>query len=368
MDWRACVLDPPLQTASLPGIGGVLRSQLEDFHVEEIPAYEPAGAQAEGSDRTPHLFLSLTKRGRSTHDAISIVATHLGIKPAEIGSAGRKDREAVTVQWLSVPGAAADRLASFHHDDIELGPATAHHHKLRMGHSKGNRFGIVIRSTVVSASEAIARAQAKLVEIQQSGGLLNLYGPQRFGRNGQSLDRGIEALRRGRAGAKGNMTVAAGQAGLFNTWVALRRHHQALRRVLLGDVLEKVQTGGLFVCSDPLEDQIRLDAGEIEITGPVFGSRMRTAAEGSPAAAIEQETLEVVEVPHAAIAALGRRAAGTRRSLRIRLSQAALEEVDVAAVRVRFALPAGSYATQVCRELQGGGGIDPAPPCEPSRA
>ena len=36
-------IEPPLVTASLPGIGGRLRSRPEDFEVEEVPAYQPSG-------------------------------------------------------------------------------------------------------------------------------------------------------------------------------------------------------------------------------------------------------------------------------------------------------------------------------------
>src|SRR5262245_50656250 len=35
---------PPLLTADLPGIGGVIKAQPEDFEVAEIPAYEPCGS------------------------------------------------------------------------------------------------------------------------------------------------------------------------------------------------------------------------------------------------------------------------------------------------------------------------------------
>jgi tRNA pseudouridine13 synthase len=362
VDWRASILDPPLQTEALPGIGGVLRARLEDFFVEEIPAYAPSAVASSGPERTTHAFFTLTKRGRSTHDAIAILAEHLGISPRDVGSAGRKDRDAVTVQWLSVPGSAAQRLPGFRHPDIELGPVTAHDHKLRMGHLHGNRFRIVIRSVVVPGVEAVARATSKLAAIAADGGLLNEYGPQRFGRGGQSLDRGIEAMRQGRAGARGNLIVAAGQAGLFNAWVALRRRENALRRVLLGDVLEKVATGGLFVCTDPGHDQARLEAAEIEITGPVFGSRMREAGEKTPAAALEQEALDLLGISRSALARLGRRAVGTRRSLRIQPTEAraeAIEGIDARAIGVEFVLPAGSYATRVCAELQGGAGVEP---------
>lgn len=48
--------DCPMLTADLPGIGGVLKSQPEDFVVEEIPAYQPCG---DGE----HLFLWIEKSG-----------------------------------------------------------------------------------------------------------------------------------------------------------------------------------------------------------------------------------------------------------------------------------------------------------------
>src|SRR5262245_24710879 len=45
----------PLLTADLPGVGGRIKMQPEDFEVEEVPAYEPSGAG-------PHLYLWLEKR------------------------------------------------------------------------------------------------------------------------------------------------------------------------------------------------------------------------------------------------------------------------------------------------------------------
>ena len=44
----------PCLTSELPGIGGVLKKEPEDFVVEEIPAYEPVG---EGQ----HLFFNAVR-------------------------------------------------------------------------------------------------------------------------------------------------------------------------------------------------------------------------------------------------------------------------------------------------------------------
>ena len=37
------IVHPPLVTGDLPGVGGRIKVEPEDFDVEEIPAYEPSG-------------------------------------------------------------------------------------------------------------------------------------------------------------------------------------------------------------------------------------------------------------------------------------------------------------------------------------
>src|SRR5258706_14451683 len=95
---------PPLLTADLPGVGGTIKKQPEDFDVEEIPAYEPSG---QGS----HLFLWIEKRSMGAEYFTRQIAKRLGIAPAEIGTAGLKDRPPVTRQGGSVPELAEPALA-----------------------------------------------------------------------------------------------------------------------------------------------------------------------------------------------------------------------------------------------------------------
>jgi tRNA(Glu) U13 pseudouridine synthase TruD len=64
---------------------------------------------------------------------------------------------------------------------------------------------------------------------------------------------------------------------------------------------------------------------------------------------------------------LGRAALGTRRPLQVAVGDAVLEAAtaldasSAAALRVSFSLPAGCFATALCRELQSGpGGHDGA--------
>jgi tRNA pseudouridine13 synthase len=279
----AAALEPPRGCADLPDVGGVIRARLEDFVVEELPAYDSDG-------RPGHLLLPLTKRGMSSEEALRELAQQLRVPRAEVGLAGLKDRDAVTTQRVSVPDRAASALASFSHPRIELGEPQPHSHKLRRGHLRGNRFVITLRQLPIPIDEAERRASAKLERIARDG-LRNYYGAQRFGRDGRNVAPGIAALAgKGPRRGKADLVVSAGQSALFNLYLAERARRDCLHargtglkvlgRVLLGDILQKRETGGMFECSDVTEDQRRLEAGELVITGPMFGSKMRGASAG----------------------------------------------------------------------------------------
>lgn len=343
----AAVLAPPRDTAGLPGIGGRLRSVLADFEVTEVPAYPPDGRA------DAHLRVCLDKRGLSTEDAVRAVAAHLEVSRGEIGVAGKKDRDAVTRQWISVPARVATGVATFRHEAVSLSDPQPQGKKLKIGHLHGNRFSIVVRET---SEAAVERARAKLEALTIAGGLLNAYGGQRFGRDGVQARRGLSEVQRGRGGRRGNMVVAAGQAALFNLYLHARAERGLLRRVVEGDLLRKTDTGGLFDCAEPEVDQARFDAGQVEITGPIYGSRMRGPNPGTAAAELEAGVLARAEVDPSALSKLGRAALGTRRPIRARLSEPHVEAASAieghgAGVRVAFSLPAGAYATLVMREL-----------------
>src|SRR3984957_6294854 len=92
----ADVIQPPLLTADLPGTGGRIKAQPEDFEVEEIPAYEPCGSG-------DFLYLWIEKRDVGAEFFVRQLARRLDIPPGEVGTAGLKDRHAVTRQLVSVP-------------------------------------------------------------------------------------------------------------------------------------------------------------------------------------------------------------------------------------------------------------------------
>lgn len=352
---REQMLAPPPASTLLPGIGGSIKHRCEDFVVDEIPAYGADGRE----DR--HLLLRVRKRGMSTPEMLKILARDLALQPHEIGCAGRKDREAVTTQWLSVPIASASQLEAVSIDGFEILESHPHGQKLRTGHLHGNQFAIVIREPGIDAATAVQRVRDKAMFIESSGGLENVFGEQRFGHDGGNIEDGLAFLQAGkRLGPKAKFLVSALQSALFNLYVVLRKEQGWLRQVLPGDMLQRRESGGMFRVEDASVEQLRMDRGELVVSGPIFGAKMRGPQEGSPAALLEQEVLRRAGLdPEVFARAGGKRLPGTRRPVQVPVmdfsaSEAAAVDGLPEGVQLRFSLPAGSYATRLITELQCG--------------
>jgi len=345
MTWathRELILDPP-PLLDLPRPRGLIRSVPEDFQVEEIPAYAPDGGEG-------HLFLELTKRGWNTDSALQEVARQLGLPRGEIGAAGQKDRHALTRQWISLPASAANTLASFAHEDLQLGPPHAHSHKLRRGHLRGNRFRLTLRGLDCPAGEALERVRLAADRLQTQGGMGHLFGPQRFGYGGHNVDIGLRILGQPRRIRPGDLALSALQSALFNLVWELRRQRDLLDTVLEGDILQKSATGGLFFSSDPVVDQQRLEAGELRLTGPIFGADRLVPPPGTAAALLEDEALAAFGTARQQWVGLGKKAPGTRRALRTQATELELE-VEGGNLVLAFTLEAGAFATRLLSEL-----------------
>jgi tRNA pseudouridine13 synthase len=128
----------PFLTATLPGIGGQVRTIPEDFQVEERPLYLPCG---EGE----HLYIKIKKRLLSTPDLVLRLSSILQLKTQAIGVAGLKDARAVTTQMVSLLGVTTDRLDRLKVDDhlLSVEVLGRHRNRLRPGHHAGNHFRLV---------------------------------------------------------------------------------------------------------------------------------------------------------------------------------------------------------------------------------
>jgi tRNA pseudouridine13 synthase len=321
----------------------VFASSPETFLVEEIPAYVPAG---EG----PHTYLWIEKQGLTTVEAIKRLARALNVPDRDVGYAGMKDRHATTRQWVSVPSVDPAVALALEVAGCRVLEARRHGNKLRTGHLRGNRFEVVL----TEVGEEGALIGERLLALGRDG-LPNTYGAQRFGAAGDNVRAGLELLRgqrRERDFRRRKLLLSAVQSEVFNRALARRAASGGLLTVRAGDVLQKTGSGGLFVTEDPAQDQARVDAGEVVPTGPMPGSREVEPPEGSAAWTLESEALADVGVTRAELAAAGRDLPGARRPVMVKVT---LGEPPVEAesdrLRLRFALPAGSYATVVLTAL-----------------
>jgi tRNA pseudouridine13 synthase len=334
---------------------GVIKASPEDFVVEEIPLYEPSGAG-------DHLYVRFTKRALTTDQAARAIARALGgVDGRDVGIAGLKDKVGVTTQTISLPMPRGEearrdfesRARGLALEGITVHDARAHANKLRTGHLAGNRFVVTVRDVDP------ARLDEAVATLERVGreGAPNAFGEQRFGKPGGTGGR--DNAERARAWLRGDAPPprdprqrrflwSALQSAVFNDVLRKRVEDGTWATPLEGDVLQKADSGGLFVCTDVQADRERAARGEVFPTGPMPGLKMR-APEGAPLA-LEQEVTRAwlgEDFDFAAVRALGE---GARRPLRVVVRDLRVEVVSreqPVGVRVYFVLPKGAYATTV---------------------
>ena len=334
----------PYLTATVPGIGGRLRTEPEDFQVDERPLYLPCG---EGE----HLYIKVTKRLLSTPDLVRHISSSVGVKTSGIGTAGLKDARAVTTQMLSLHAVTPDRLARLKLSDqiLAIDVLGRHRNRLRPGHHAGNRFRLVIRDVAPHAHEAIPA----VLDALSRRGVPNFFGPQRQGKSGENYQVGAALLtdsskRAQMSRAKRMWYLNAFQSHLFNQ--ILGRRLESLDCVWAGDWAMKMDNGACFLVEDAQQEQARAARFEISPTGVLFGSRVSwaTGQAGEIEQAVITEQGSTAEALIQAAKVCGFR--GERRSLRVPLEE--LEwRLDGSILTLSFVLPPGAYATSVLREL-----------------
>ncbi len=338
----------PYLTADLEGTGGALRAVEEDFRVEEVPAYLPLGSGE-------HVYAWVEKRGLTTAEAVRVLAKQAALRDRDIGYAGLKDKRAITRQWFSLPLRDAAPLRGFQVEGLSVLELSRHGNKLRPGHLRGNRFVVGIRG----AHEGAAFRARAILDRLAAVGVANAFGPQRFGRDGQTAALGRALLLGGthpdRARAERDrflrkLALSAFQSSLFNRVLEQRLRDGTWNQALLGDVLQK-PTGAAFVCEALEVDAPRVAAFEVSPAGPMFGAKL-LAARGAPRE-YELGALREAEIEEAVFEKGGDLTQGARRAFRVRIEEPQVEQVDDV-LRVAFTLPRGSYATVVMREIMKG--------------
>jgi tRNA pseudouridine13 synthase len=175
------------------GIGGTIRSNIEDFTVEEVlvdgskAEADPSGSYVErrvlGSSPEPNQYLLcvLVKRNWDTFSAVKAVADQLGIGARQVHIAGIKDAKALTAQHFTVENVSVRDIDKVHVKDIIVRPIGYTRNRLSSFYLLGNHFQITIRAIRHSRSTIKGRTARVVRELEMLGGVLNFFGHQRFG-------------------------------------------------------------------------------------------------------------------------------------------------------------------------------------------
>ena len=331
--------DLPVITTDLPGTEGIIRVEISDFQVTELPVYEPEG---KGS----HAYAKVEKQNLTTNDIVNFLVT-LGVSEKTIGAAGLKDKRAVATQWISVPKKHEQVFKEL--DDFEgvrVLTTSLHKNRLGLGHLFGNSFNIHIKNP---KSEALENAKAILDHLQHKG-VPNYFGPQRFGNFGSNAIDGYKLLK-GEEVPGGyrlkRFFISALQSFIFNHLLKLRIERGLFDKLLLGDWAKKHDTGGMFVVED-LKELPRASSLEISATLPLYGRKVRLS--DSQAGNFEREVLESFGFKWLDFAKNPLSLRGSRRITRIIPWDVSLKPSEEG-YWLTFSLPKGAFATSILREV-----------------
>lgn len=348
--YRDVLPEPGLRTAfddTFPQAHGAPLAQAslkyypQDFVVEETLSFPLSG---EGE----HLYLHVRKTGANTDWVSRQLARQLGVAQRDIGYAGLKDRHAVTSQWFSLPATSitSEKLDALLIDGVEIIETQLHTRKLRRGAIRHNRFTICLRNLRVDPEQLGQR----LIQIREQG-VPNYYDEQRFGHDRGNLvaacrmfERKIRPSRFQRG-----LYLSAARAWIFNQILAARIAQHSWNSVVPGDVY---WLDGTKRCFGPESEDAtlaaRLAQGDIHVTGALWGE----GEPGSADAVAELETDIAAQWPALSRGLVDARLTQERRALRVMPRELSFDYDPVqGCLSLRFALPAGSYATAVLREL-----------------
>ncbi len=173
-------------TTHSPGIGGRLKQSPEDFIVQEIGvdgSIAPLEPSSQVYEDQPGKFTEffLVKRNLDSIQAIRRLSKAIGASYKRFSYAGIKDRRAITSQRASFYQGSPQDLIGRDIPNIQI----LHPHRkpkpITPGTLMGNRFTITVREVKLTRVEVQNRIEKIRQEYEKAGGILNFYGPQRFG-------------------------------------------------------------------------------------------------------------------------------------------------------------------------------------------
>lgn len=330
----------------------------DNFYVEELPLYP--------FDHTGEwLMLKVRKKGVTTPEMIKRIASYLRIPHSNIGYAGLKDKDGLTIQWISLPRKYREEMNKFEDPNIKIVEKDLHRNKLKIGHLKGNKFFVRLKKVTPSTAKILFSILKDVKEY----GIPNFFGEQRFGKYGNNFEEGkkiIDGEKFVKNRRLNKFLISAYQSKLFNDWLTERiklsnifeltqkellglgyekelikfvKSQKHPFKLLPGDLMSHYPVGRLFYLED--DESERFSKKEISVTGLMPGKKVMRAK--GFARTIEEKFDDLVP------------ANGERRIAWI------FPEIldknynrDKAWFEFAFILPKGSYATVLVDILKGG--------------
>ena len=333
-----------------------------DFIVDEIPLYDFTG---DGE----HLILHVRKKDMTTWEMIKAIARYCKIKERDIGYAGLKDKNAMTMQYISLLAKDnEEKLKTFDHEKIKILGTYRHNNKIRVGHLKGNHFKVRLKKVLGVQKDKL---NSVLKWIKENG-VPNYFGNQRFGNQGDNYKEGkaiLEGTLKMRDKKTRTFLINAYQSHLFNAWLSKRielsllleafseedaekvfelpqgslkgtKEQPHFFKLLEGDLMMHYPYGRVFELESLEEESKRFKEWDIAPSGLLAGRRVTRTQK--VAGLIEKNYDEEVAEN------------GARRYAWIRVTDIKKNYVEEKAhYELEFTLPKGCYATNVLDVLRG---------------
>lgn len=219
----------------------LFKQNKNSFFVEEIAAER-------FKEKGNFFILKIKKTNTSTWELLEHISKTLKIDQNIIGYAGLKDKNATTIQYISLPLNRSRDYSKLNTKNIKVLETFKHDKKLKIGDLKGNKFKIILENL----TENELGSFYKILGSIQKHGIPNYFGHQRFGIDND--------FKKAKAVAYGDIFIkdknlqkfltAAYQSYLFNAWLSARvqlAKEQNLKKISLlkGDIINehKIITG-----------------------------------------------------------------------------------------------------------------------------
>ncbi len=145
-----------------------LKQRVGDFRVRELLRKDYLGSEGE------HRVYRVTKRKITSDEAVRALATEAGVEHGEVQIAGLKDRQGLTIQYMSL---ARGREVHLTTGELKVEPAGFAHTPLTSADSLGNAFELTVRAL---RGGDLHRLRVNL-PLMRAHGTLNYFDDQRFG-------------------------------------------------------------------------------------------------------------------------------------------------------------------------------------------